>query len=141
MDSWVLRSIGWEREAGWVDQVVVIPGCETPGVSGMEVHFSHICRTFWASFATVLGGVGSFGGWWILGHSYTTCLAVFSPIPHFLQMESTAHYFVHPVLVLRVEGHLSDSGRYQVDTVNVWLFGVGISIDYFFVTLELVACG
>ena len=29
-------------------------------------------------------------GWWILGQSYTTCSAVSSPIPHYLQLVLTA---------------------------------------------------
>ena len=49
--------------------MVVIPGCETSGISGAEVHFFHILRTFLGSFASVSGGVGSCGGWWILGQS------------------------------------------------------------------------
>ena len=66
----------------------MIPGCETSSRSGTEVHFSHILRTFLGSFAS---GVGSCGGWWILGQSYMTCSAVSSLIPHCLQMVSTAH--------------------------------------------------
>ena len=99
-----------------VDEVVVVPGCETTGSSGTEVHLSHILRTFLGSFAnwpggvgscggwwivgqsyttcstvsSVPGGVGSCGGWWIVGQSYTTCSIVSSPIPHFLHMVSTA---------------------------------------------------
>ena len=47
--------------------VLVIPGCETSGRFGTQVHFSHILRTFWGSFARVSGGVGSCGrnlGFW-----------------------------------------------------------------------------
>ena len=33
----------------------------------MEAHLPHILSAFWASFASVLGGIGSCGGWWILG--------------------------------------------------------------------------
>ena len=54
MGDWV----GW-REAGWVDYVVVIPGCETSCSLWMEVHFSNIHRTLWGSFASVSGGIGS----------------------------------------------------------------------------------
>ena len=68
----------------------MIPGWETSGKSVMEVHFSHILTTYWGSFASVSEGVGSCRGWWILGQSYTTCLAVSSPILHLLQMVSTA---------------------------------------------------
>ena len=74
--------------------VVMIPGCETSGGSGTEVHLSHILRSFWGSFASVSGGAGSNGGWWILGQLYMMCSAVSSPIPHFLQMVST----VRPIL-------------------------------------------
>ena len=70
--------------------MVVIPGCETSGRSGTEVHFSHILRTFFGSFASVSGSVGSCNGWWILGHLCMTCSAVSSLSPHFLQMVSTA---------------------------------------------------
>ena len=70
--------------------MVVIPGCETSGRSGTEVHFSYILITFWGSFATVSGGVGSCGGWRILGQSYKMCSDVSSPIPHFQQMVSNA---------------------------------------------------
>ena len=70
--------------------MVVILCCETSGRSGMDVHFSNILRTFLGSFSSVSGGVRSCGEWWILGQSYTTCSYVSSPIPHFLQMVSTA---------------------------------------------------
>ena len=56
----------------------MIPGCEISGRSGTEVHFSHIQRTFWGSFASVSGSVGSCSEWWIQGQSYTTSPAVFS---------------------------------------------------------------
>ena len=68
----------------------MIPGCETSGKSWTEVHFSHILRTFWESFASVSGGDGSCSGWWVMGQSCTTCSTFASPIPHFLQMVSTA---------------------------------------------------
>ena len=68
----------------------MIPGCETSGRSGTEVHFSHILTTSLGSFASVSGGVGSCGGRWILGQSYMTCSAVSSPILYFQQMVSTA---------------------------------------------------
>ena len=68
----------------------MIPGCETSGRSGKEVHFSHILRTFLGSFASVSGGVGSWGGCCILGQSCTTCSDVSSPIPHFILMVSTS---------------------------------------------------
>ena len=68
----------------------MIPGCETSGRCGTEVHFSHIFRTILGSFASVSGGVGSCGMWWIVGQSYTMCPAVSSPIQHFPQMVSTA---------------------------------------------------
>ena len=29
----------------------------------MEAHLPHILSAFWASFASVLGGIGSCGGW------------------------------------------------------------------------------
>ena len=45
--------------AGWVDQLVVIPGSESSGRSGMEVHFSHILRNLLGFFASVSGGVVS----------------------------------------------------------------------------------
>ena len=45
--------------------MVVIPGCESSGRSWMDVHFSHILIIFLGSFASVSGGVGSIGGWWI----------------------------------------------------------------------------
>ena len=97
----ILEGMGvglWRGErAGWVDLMVVIPGCVTSGRSVLEVHFSHILRTFWGSFTSVLRGVGSLGRkcwfmrrWWILGQSRMMCSAVSSPIPHFLQMVSTA---------------------------------------------------
>ena len=35
---------------------MVIPGCETSGISGMEVHFSHILRTVSGSFVSASGG-------------------------------------------------------------------------------------
>ena len=82
----------WEglQGSGRVGYAVVIPGCDMSGRSGMEVSYSHIL-TFSATFASASGGVGSCGGWWIFGQSYTMCLAVSSPTPHFLQMASTAH--------------------------------------------------
>ena len=43
----------------------MIPGCETSGRSGTEFHFPHILYTILVSFASVSGGVGSCGGWWI----------------------------------------------------------------------------
>ena len=81
------------QEAGWVDYVVVIPGCETSW-SGTKVSFTHILRTFLGYFTRVSGGVDSCGGWWILGHSCMICSAVTSPIPQFIQIVST----VHPIL-------------------------------------------
>ena len=60
------------------------------GRSWTEVHLCHIFRTFRGSFTSESGGLGSCGGRWILGLSYTTCSAVSSPFPHFLQMVSTS---------------------------------------------------
>ena len=82
---------------------MVIPGCETWGRSGTEVHFSHILETFWVFFASVTGGVGSCDGWWILGQSFTTCSTVSSPISAFYtDGVHFAPYFVQLVLELRV---------------------------------------
>ena len=72
------------RGSGRVGYAVVIPGCETTGRCRTEVPFFHIHTTFWGSFASVSGGVGSCGGWRILGQSYTTCSAVSFPTSHFL---------------------------------------------------------
>ena len=48
-------------------------------------------------------GVGSCGGWLILGQSYTRCSAVSFQFPHFLQMVSIARpFFMQPVHELRV---------------------------------------
>ena len=70
---------------------MLIPDCETSGMSGTGLHLSHILSTYWGSFASVSGGVGSRGGWWILRQPYTTCSAVYSSTLHFLLMLSTAH--------------------------------------------------
>ena len=67
----------------------MIPGCKTSGRCGTKFHFPNVLVTFGVFFASVLGGVGSCGGWWILGQSYMTCLAVSSSTPHFLQMVSS----------------------------------------------------
>ena len=52
-----------QREAGWVNKMVVIPGCRTSGRSETKVHFSHIRRTSWGSFAGLSDGVGSCCVW------------------------------------------------------------------------------
>ena len=70
--------------------MAVSPGSETSGTSGTEIHFFHIRRTSWGSLASVSGGVGTCGGWWILEQSCTTCSAISFRIPHFLQVVSTA---------------------------------------------------
>ena len=88
--------------------MVVIPGCETSGRSGAEVRFSNILRTFFGFFFSVSGGVGSCGGWWILGQSNTTCSAVSSPIPYFPQMVSTARPILSSQYLSSVGGHFSD---------------------------------
>ena len=59
----------------------MIPGCETSGRSGTEVQFSYIRTNLWGSLAGVSDDVGSCGGCWILGQSYTTYSAVSSQIP------------------------------------------------------------
>ena len=60
--------------------MVVIPGCETSADEcGTKVHFPHILRTFCGTFASVAVGVGSCGGWWILG-IHTRHVRLSSPI-------------------------------------------------------------
>ena len=83
----------------------MIPGCETSGRSGTVVDFTHIITTFWGSFASVMGGVGSFGGWcWFirrvvdseaLMHDVFGCL--FSNSASSTDGVYCAPYFVQPV--------------------------------------------
>ena len=81
--------------------MVVIPGCWTPGRSGMEVHFSNILRTFLESNASASGAVVSCGRWWILGQSYIMC-SLYSNSAFSTDGVYCAPYFVQPVLELRL---------------------------------------
>ena len=36
---------------------MVIPACQSSGMSGTEFHFSQILSTYWGSFSSVSGGV------------------------------------------------------------------------------------
>ena len=79
----------------------MIPGCETSGDLGWRSSSPIFSEPFWdlllacrVVLVHAVGGIVSCSGWWILGHSYTTCSAVSSPIHHFLQMVST----VRPIL-------------------------------------------
>ena len=83
---------------------MVIPDCETSSKSGTEVHFSHILRTFCGSFASMLGGVGSCGGWCILGQS---CIDVFGCLSSNSTFSTDEPYFVQPVLELWAVATLS----------------------------------
>ena len=57
--------------------------------SWTEVHFSHILRICWGSFASESGGASLCECWLIVGKSYTTCSVISSPISRFPQMVFT----------------------------------------------------
>ena len=81
---------------GWMG-VRVIPGCETSGRFGTEVHFSHICRTCWdrwlvCQVVLVVSGAAI--------HDVFGCL--FPNSAFYSDGVCCAPYFVQPVLVFRV---------------------------------------